>query len=88
MLQIDELKRKNKSLEYQLQLAAAEEESDKRGTAPVKHEGKNWLVLGDSIVRNVGTEHSNMTAEGFPGIRTEQLYRFMENRNLEDPDTI
>jgi hypothetical protein len=56
--------------------------------ALVKHEGKKHLVLGDSTVQNVGTEHSNMTVECFPGIRTEQLYRFIENRDLGSPDTV
>jgi hypothetical protein len=68
-------------------LAAAGEEAGKRDTAPVRHEGKNCLVLGDSIIRNVGTEHSDMTVECFPGIRTEQLHRFMENRDLGDKVT-
>ena len=86
--QIDELKRRNKAMEEELQLTAAGEEDGKRDTAPVRHEGKNCFVLGDSIVRNVGTEHSNMTAESFPVIRTEQLHRFMENRDLGNPDTI
>jgi len=87
VLQIEELKRKNKVVEEELQLAAAGEEVGKRDTAPVRHEGKNCLVLGDSIIRNVGTEHSDMTVECFPGIRTEQLHRFMENRDLRNPVT-
>lgn len=88
VLQIDELKRKNKALEEELQLAAAGEEACKRDTAPVRQEGKNCLLLGDSIVRNVGTEHSNMKVECFPRIRTEQLHRFVENRDLGNPDAI
>jgi hypothetical protein len=88
VIQIDELERKNKELEEELQLTAAEEEAGKRNTAPVRQEGKNCLVPGDSIVRNVGTEHSNMTDECFPGVRTEQLHRFIENRDLGNPDTI
>jgi hypothetical protein len=44
--------------------------------------------LGDSTVQNVGTEHSNMTAECFLGIRTEQLHGVMENRKLGNPDTV
>lgn len=41
VLQTDELKRKNKAMEEQLQLAAAGEEAGKRDTAPVRHGGKN-----------------------------------------------
>jgi len=37
-------------------------------------------VLGDSIIRNVGNECSDMKVECFPRIRTEQLHRFIENR--------
>jgi hypothetical protein len=39
-------------------------------------------------VRHIGREHKNMTIECFPGIRTEQLYRVIENRNLGYPDTV
>jgi hypothetical protein len=40
------------------------------------------LLLGDSIVRNVGAENQNMRVECFPGIRADQLRIVMENRNL------
>jgi hypothetical protein len=46
------------------------------------------LVLGDSIVRNVGAEKPNMRVECFPGIRADQLHRVMENRNLGYSDTV
>jgi len=46
------------------------------------------LVLGDSIIRNVGTEFSDMKVECFPGIRTEQLHGVIENRDLGNPDTV
>jgi len=45
-------------------------------------------VLGDSTVRNFGTECSDMKVECFPGIRTEQLHRVVENRDLGSPDTV
>ena len=48
-----------------------ERKFDKWDTVLVKHEGKERLVLGDSIVLNVGTEHSYMRAGCFLGIRTE-----------------
>jgi len=40
------------------------------------------IVVGDSIVRNVGAEHVDMKVECFPGIKTEQLHRVMEKRDL------
>ena len=40
------------------------------------------LVSGDSIVRNVGTECSDVKVECFLGIRTEQLHRVTENRDV------
>jgi hypothetical protein len=49
--------------------------------------GGESLVLGDSIIRNVGSECSDMKVECFPGIRTEQLHRVIENRDLGIPDT-
>ena len=35
------------------------------------------MVVDDSIVRNVGAEHADMMVECFPGIKTEQLHRVM-----------
>ena len=46
------------------------------------------LVLGDSIVGNVKAEKPNMRVECFPGIRTDQLRRVMENKNLGYSDTV
>ena len=40
----------------QFQMAVDGKEVGKRDTAPVKNEGKNCLVLGDSIIWEVGTE--------------------------------
>jgi hypothetical protein len=45
-------------------------------------------VVGDSIVRNVGAEHVDMKVECFPGIRTEQLHRVIEKRDLVSSDTV
>jgi hypothetical protein len=39
----------------------------------VKPVDENCVVLGDSIVRNVGAEKPNMMVECFPGIRGDQL---------------
>jgi len=51
------------------------------------------LVLGDSIVTNVGAGKSNMRVECFPGIRSDQLlrvveYRATEKRDLGNPDAV
>ena len=46
------------------------------------------MVVGDPIVRNVGAERADMRVECFPGIKTEQLHRVMEKRNLVSPDTV
>jgi hypothetical protein len=58
----------------------------KRDTVTAKPGGEKWLVLGDSIVRNVGAERSNMRVECFPGIRSDQLHRVMEQRVIEKRD--
>ena len=50
--------------------------------------GGECLVLGDSIVRNVGTECSDMKVECFPGIRTERLHAVIDNRDLENSATV
>ena len=53
-----------------------------------KQKVTNCLVVGDSIVRNVAAERADMKVECFPGIKTEQLHRVMEKRNLVSPDTV
>jgi hypothetical protein len=46
------------------------------------------FTVGDSIIRNVGTGRNNTKAECFPGIvRTEQLHRVLDNRDLGTPDS-
>jgi hypothetical protein len=78
LLQIEDIKRKNKKLEERLRVVEVGSEQ----------EGVKCLVLGDSIIRNVGTEHGNMMVECFPGIRTEQQHRVVENGNLGNLDTV
>ena len=51
-----------------------------RDMVTVRSGGEKCLLLGDSIVRNVGAENSNMRVVCFPGIRPDQLRRVMENR--------
>jgi hypothetical protein len=67
--------RKNKPLEEHLRLAGNGKDVEKRGTNMVKPRIENCLVLGDSIVKNVGAEKSNIRVENFPGIRTDKMRR-------------
>jgi hypothetical protein len=67
--QIDELKARNRELEAELQMAG----SGIGDTMPTKHEVTKCVVVGDSILRNVGAEHADMMLECFPRIKTEQL---------------
>jgi hypothetical protein len=65
----------------------------KRDTETMETGGEKCLVLGDSIVRNVGGEISDMRVECFPGIRSDQLRKVVENRPIEkrdlgNPDTV
>jgi hypothetical protein len=61
--QIDELKARNRELEAKLQMAGTGE----RDTMPTKQKFTKCIVVGDSIVRNVGAEHVDMKVECFPG---------------------
>jgi hypothetical protein len=64
--QIDELKTRNRELETKLLMAG----SGKRETVPTK-----CVVIGDSLLLNVGAEHADMMVECFPGIKTDHLHR-------------
>jgi hypothetical protein len=57
-------------LEEEFLLAAAGREVGRSDTVPGHPKGGEFLVLGDSIIRNVGTECPDMKVECFPGIRT------------------
>jgi hypothetical protein len=84
--QIEVLKQKNKELEQQLRGAVAGCEAGRRDAVGKQREEAECLVLGDSIIRNVESEH--VRVQCFPGIRTEQLQRVVENRDLGSPDTV
>ena len=45
-------------------------------------------MLGDSILRNVGTENPNMRFECIPGIRVDQRRNVMENRDFRHSDAV
>ena len=82
-IQIEELKGRNKALEEQLLMAKNGKNFGNGDTVSAK-----CLVLGDSIVRNVGTEKPDMRVECFPGIRADQLRRVMENTDFGHSDAV
>jgi len=86
--QIEELKRRNKTLEEKSLLTENGKNVEKGDSVTVKPVGEKCLVLGDSIVRKTGAGKSDMTIECFPGIRVDQLQRVMENRDLEYSDAV
>jgi hypothetical protein len=75
-------------MEEQLRVVAAGSEVGRCDEVQGHHEGEKCLVLGDSVVQIVGTEHSNMVVECFPEIRTDQLHIVVVNRDLGNPDTV
>jgi hypothetical protein len=81
LIQIKHLKLKKKRLEEQLQVVATGNKIGSHDMVQEHHEGEQRLVVGDSIIRNVGTGQNNMKAECFPGIRTKQLHRILDNRD-------
>jgi hypothetical protein len=84
LLQIDDLTRKNKVLEEELRLSTAEREVGRREKASGYRKGGECLVLGESIIRNVGTECPDMKFECFPGSRIEEVWSKMAAvRNLD-----
>ena len=89
-IQIEEIKRRNKTLEEQLLLSESGKDVGKEDMVTLKPVGEKCLVLLHSMVRNDGAEKSNMRVQCFPGIRAraDQLRRVMENRDLGYSDAI
>jgi hypothetical protein len=56
-------------------------------TMPTKQVVTKCVVIGDSILRNVGAEHTDMMVECLPGIKTEQSHRVIEKKDLGNPET-
>jgi hypothetical protein len=56
-----------------------------RDKVPAKQKVAKCVVFGNSMLRNVGAEHTDMMVEYFPGIKTEQLE---ERRDLGSPETV
>jgi hypothetical protein len=73
-------------MEEQLRGTVARCEVGRRVTVRRQHEGAECLLLGDSIVRNVESGH--VRVQCFPGIRTEQLQRVIDNRDPRSPVTV
>ena len=71
--QIDELKARNREFEEKLILAVAE----KRDTVSAK-----CMVVGDSVLRNMGADHADMMVQFFPGFKTEQLHKMIEKKRI------
>ena len=55
---------------------------------PTKRKVTKCMVVGDSILRNVGEEHADVKVECFPGIKTEKLHRVMEKSDVGSPETV
>ena len=70
-------------MEEQLRIKERGKHEGKRIMGTVKTGRLECLVLGDSIVRNVGAEKKNMRVECFPGITSDQLQRVVEYRATE-----
>ncbi|KAK7792259.1 hypothetical protein R5R35_000066 [Gryllus longicercus] len=85
LLQIQELEL-NASLEEKLRAATVGDAAQPIVQAPTAR--KPILVIGDSIVRHEGNVNKHMNVACLPGIRTEQLRRYVGNRDLGTPDTV
>ena len=79
-----ELKARNRMLEEKLLLAGTR----KRDTVPAKQRVAKCMVVGDSVLRNDGAERADMMVECFPGVKTEQLHRVIERRDVGSPETV
>jgi hypothetical protein len=81
--QIDELKARNRKIETKLQTAV----SGNANTMPTKQKVTKYVVIGDSVLRNVGAEHTDITVECLSGFKTGQLHGVIEKRDLGSPET-
>jgi hypothetical protein len=86
--QTDALTRKNKTLGDQLRLAADGRKPGRSDNVQGHAKDGERLVLGDSIIRSVGTECPDLRIGRYSGIRTEQLQRVIEKRDHGSPDAL
>jgi hypothetical protein len=82
--QIEELSARNRELEARLQVAG----DGNKDSMPTNHRETKCMVVGDSLVRDVGVGYADMKVECFPGIKTYQLHRVMERRELDSAETL
>ena len=82
--QIDKMKARNRELDEKLPMAGA----GKRDTVTVKKKLTKCMTVGDSMLCNVGAEHVVMMVQCFPGIKTEQLHRVIEQKDPGSPETV
>ena len=88
--QVNDLKDKNKELEAKLKITRPAEKGSipvEKGPIPAESKEPKCLVVGDSLVRNVGLGHSDMKVECFPGIKTVQLHKVLEKREPARAET-
>ena len=55
---------------------------------PAKQKFAKCVVVDDPALHSVGAEHADMMVECFPGIKTGQLHRVIEKRDLGGPETV
>jgi hypothetical protein len=60
----------------------------KRDTVTAKQKSAKCMVAGDSVVRGAGAEHTDMIVECFPGVRTEELHKVIDKRDIGSPDIV
>ena len=82
--QIDELKDRNRELEAKVLMAG----NEKRDTMLTHPEVTKCRMVGDSILCIAGVEHAEMIVKCFPGIKTEQLHRVVEQKEVGNPETV
>jgi hypothetical protein len=46
------------------------------------------MAVGDMFVHGVGAEHTDMIVECFPGVRTEELHKVIDKRDIGSPDIV
>ena len=82
--QTDELKARSSELEAKLLLTGA----GKIETVSAKQKFTKRMLVSDSMLRNVGAVHAGLMVECFPGIKTVELHRVIDERDLGSPETV
>ena len=68
---------RNRELQAKVLMAG----NGKRNAMPAKPSFTKCMVFGDSLLRNTVAKYALMNVDCFPGIKTEQLHRVVENMN-------